>query len=71
MDDAEVAPPTERPHDPKVTSKTLSKQVYICARCSKQGGTLKRLQEFQETVYVCFPGCGTPHERKIKARKER
>lgn len=46
--------PAPRPHAPKITRRTLSTRVYVCAKC-RERGTLKR----EGTVYVCFPRCGT------------
>ena len=55
-----MADPLPRPHAPKITRRTLSDAVYVCARCRKRGGTLKK----ERGRYVCDKGCkvgGAPH----------
>jgi hypothetical protein len=47
--------PEPSPHAPKITRRTLSDAVYVCAKCKRRGGTLKK----ENGNYVCYPWCGT------------
>ena len=57
--------PAKRPHAPKITRRTLSDAVYVCARC-RERGTLTR----EGRVYVCFPRCGSGKAGKMGKKKK-